>query len=102
MPIINDSYGRHNNVCIVTFGSGDIYMTKAKEHDKTSDNLICFSEISGHEIGDESNDYDGKPVDELPNLSVVFRFEKPESITALIHSLVELQQSLFKNVPANQ
>lgn len=97
MPIINDSYGSHKNVCIVTFGSGDIYMTKAKEHDKAADNLLCFSEIAGYKVGDESNDYDGKSVDELPNLSVVFRFEKPESITALIHSLIELQKSVFNN-----
>lgn len=97
MPIINDSYGRHKNVSIVTFGSGDIYMTKVKEFGFDHDNMLCFSEIAGYRIGEESNEYDGKSVDELPNLSVIFRFENPESITALIHSLVELQQSVFKN-----
>jgi hypothetical protein len=97
MPIINESYGRHENVSIVTFGAGDIYMTKAKEHDREYEHLLCFSEIQGYNVGDESNIYTGESLDKLPNLSVMFRFENPESITALIHSLVELQQNVFKN-----
>lgn len=98
MPIINESYGRHKNVSVVTFGSGDIYMTKAKESDSLNENILCFSEVKGYKVGDESSVYDGMSIDELPNMSVVFRFERPESITALIHSLVELQKSVFKNV----
>ncbi len=97
MPIINDSYGRHKDVSIVTFGAGDICMTKAKEHDREHEHLLCFSEIPGYNVGDESDLFKGESLDKLPNLSVIFRFEKPESITALIHSLVELQQSVFKN-----
>jgi hypothetical protein len=97
MPIIKESYGRHESVSIVTFGIGDIYMTKAKEPDHEHENLLCFSEIPGYNVGDESDLYKGESLDQLPNLSVVFRFENPESITALIHSLVELQQSVFKN-----
>lgn len=97
MPIINDSYGRHKNVSIVTFGSGDIYMTKVKEPEYENENMLCFSQIPGYDVGDESDIYTGKSIDELPNMSIIFRFEKPESITALIHSLVELQKSVFKN-----
>jgi len=97
MPIVNDSYGRHQNVSIVTFGTGDIYMTKCREVDFENDNLLCFSEIAGFQVGQESNLYEGESIDRLPNLKVIFRFENPKSITALIHSLVELQENVFKN-----
>lgn len=100
MPIIKDSYGRHKDVHIIEFGSGDIYITKAVEEGMPHENVLCLSKIPGFNIGDVDGTYQGKSIDKLPNLSVVLRFNKPESITALIQSLVELQIAVFKNQTA--
>ena len=102
MPIVKGSYEGHEDVQILEFGTGDIYMTKAVESGVANENILCFSQIPGHKIGDVTYDYEGKPVGELPNLYVVMRFNKPESITALIHSLVELQKSVFQNQKSSQ
>lgn len=101
MPIKIDNYGKHQNVAIITFGTGDILMTKAQEIGKAADNILCFSECPGHEIGEVSNEFENKDTDTLPSIAVIMRFDKPESITALIHSLVELQKSVFENQSTN-
>jgi hypothetical protein len=97
MPITKENYGGHKDVIIIHFSTGDIMMTKAQEVGKIADNTLCFSEVQGHNIGDVSHDFEDKDINTLPNLSVVMRFDKPESITALIHSLVELQKTVFSN-----
>lgn len=100
MPIVKSNYGSHEGVTIITFGAGDILMTKAQESGKVADNILCFSECPGHEIGEVSYDFKDKDVNELPKVDVIMRFDKPESITALIHSLVELQKTVFENQKA--
>ena len=100
MPITKENYGVHQDVTIVAFGKGDILMTKAQESGKIADNILCFSECPGHEIGEVSHDFKDKNVDELPKVDVIMRFDKPESITALIHSLIELQKTVFENQKA--
>jgi hypothetical protein len=100
MPITKENYGDHKDVTIVHFSTGDILMTKAQETDKVADNILCFSELPGHEIGEVSHDFKDKDINALPNISVVMRFDKPESILALIHSLCELQKSVFENQKA--
>jgi hypothetical protein len=100
MPITSENYGSHEGVAIITFGTGDILMTKAQESGKIADNILCFSESPGHEIGEVSNDFKDKNINELPKVAVVMRFDKPESITALIHSLAELQKTVFENQKA--
>lgn len=97
MPITKENYGDHKDVAIIHFSTGDILMTKAQESGKVADNILCFSEMPGHEIGDVSYEFVGKDINTLPKISVVMRFDKPESITALIHSLVELQKTVFDN-----
>jgi hypothetical protein len=100
MPITKQNYGDHKEVAVIHFSTGDILMTKAQESGKVADNTLCFSEVPGHNIGDVSYDFVGKDINTLPNLAVVMRFDKPESITALIHSLVELQKTVFENQKA--
>lgn len=101
MPITKENYGVHQDVHVIQFGVGDILMTKARETGNISDNILCFSECTGHEIGEVSYDFKDKNVDELPKVDVIMRFDKPESITALIHSLIELQKCVFENQTAN-
>lgn len=102
MPITKCHYGNHEDVTVVTFGAGDILMTKAQEIGKVADNILCYSECPGHEIGDVSYEFKDKDIDALPKISVIMRFDKPESITALIHSLIELQKSVFENQNAHK
>lgn len=100
MPITKEDYGNHKDAAIVHFSTGDILMTKAQETGKVADNILCFSECPGHEIGETSDDFKGKDINTLPEIRVVMRFDKPESITALIHSLIELQKTVFENQKA--
>lgn len=97
MPISKTNYGKHVDVHIIEFGTGDILMTKATEPGNTGDNILLFSEFPGHAIGEESFEFNGKDTDSLPNVAVVMRFNKPESILALIHTLCELQKAVFVN-----
>jgi hypothetical protein len=100
MPITKENYGVHQDATIITFGTGDIMMTKAQEAGKVAENILCFSEVPGHQIGEVSYEFKDKDVNTLPNLPVIMRFDKPESITALIHSLIELQKTVFENQKA--
>lgn len=70
--------------------------TRSRWVENQHDSLLIFSDVEPHEIGAESDDYLGKSSEDLPNVKMVMEFSKPESITALIHSLVELQKSIFK------
>jgi len=47
-------------------------------------------------FGDVNNDYAGKSSEEMKeDIKVLLSFTKPESITAMIHSLIELQKAVF-------
>jgi hypothetical protein len=96
MSITKQDYSAHKDVVFMTFGAGDIMFTRARQEDMSEDNMLLFSNQSPHEIGSESDEYTGKTSDDIPDVKVVIVFNKPESITALIHSLVELQKSVFK------
>jgi hypothetical protein len=86
---------KHPDVIHVRFGSGDIMFTKIQLEDKSFG--LTFMESPGHEIGEENNDLAGKSIDDFPDeVKVLFTFTNPESVTALIHSLVEIQKVIFK------
>lgn len=94
MPISKVNYGSHGNVLLLEFGTGDIMFTKGEQASGEMD--LIFTQDIPHEIGAEAEDYLGKSSDEIPNIHLVMRFTRPESISALIHSLVEQQKALFK------
>lgn len=86
---------KHPDVVHVQFGKGDIMFTKMQMEDKSFG--LAFAQSEPHEIGETSDDYMGEKVDNFKEeVKVLFTFDKPESITALIHSLVELQKAVFK------
>lgn len=97
MPIRTIEYGKHSNVLELQFGTGDINFVKGREDGFEFENVLIFREDNSGEIGRESDRWKGKSSDELPDVKMVMRFTKPESITALIHSLIELQKGVFKN-----
>jgi len=96
MPINKLQYGVHPDVLFLEFGYGDIMFTRATEDGSTHDNTLIFSVSEPHEIGAETDEHKGKMSDDLPPVQMVMRFRKPESIAALIHSLVEIQKELFR------
>lgn len=78
------------------FGSGDIMFHGLffKEHPERY--CLGFCEMPPRPIGSETNEFMGKTTDELPaEVRLVMAFEKPESVTAVIHSLIELQKRMF-------
>lgn len=90
------NFGKHENVVVATFGTGDIRMTPARWVDENHESLLLFyNDSKPRKIGEVSDEWSGKSSDELEKPELVLQFNKPESITALIHSLVELQKELF-------
>lgn len=96
MPISKTQYGVHPDVLYFEFGLGDIMLTRAVLQNEEHESIFIFSQAEVHEIGAETDEHKGKVSDDLPNVQAVFRFKKPESITALIHSLVEIQKEVFR------
>lgn len=98
MPVtLFDNYGKHPNVKVLQFGEGDIMFSRGVDvhNNESHESLIIFSVTEPRKIGEETHAFAGKPSDELPNIEVIFKFTKPESIAVLIHTLVEIQQQLF-------
>lgn len=87
--------GRHENVLIAEFGYGDIKITKARDSEDAYESMLLFYNQYPHPIGEEDNEFEGKTTDELAPPSLVMHFSNPESIGAVIHSLIELQKELF-------
>jgi hypothetical protein len=74
--------------------------TRAGDVGERYDTKLIFSEVTPHEIGSETDEYKGQTSDALPNVRVVFEFTKADSISALIHSLVEIQKDIFRKEKA--
>jgi len=90
-------FGENNKqVLEVVFGSGDIMFHGLKFPERPTAYCLGFSQMPARPIGAETNEFAGLTTDELPApTQLVFSFERPESVTALIHSLVELQKRMF-------
>ena len=93
--IKNIDFGKHKGVQIAEFGSGDIRISLAVEQGYSYANLLVLSnEFPARSIG-EVVVGDGRSSDDIEAPMMVLTFSKPESITTLIHSLIELQEELF-------
>lgn len=96
MPIFKTQFGKHSDVLFVEFGTGDIEFTKSREESEDRDSILFFRQHAiPHKIGETSGEHIGKTTDEIEGIQLVFKFKKHESITALIHSLVELQENML-------
>lgn len=96
MPIQMTKYGQQEPVLFLEFGSGDIMFTQAMHEGGAID--LIFSQHFPKELpAEESNEFVGKPSDEIPDIKMVMQFTRPESIAALIHSLSEVQKQVFIN-----
>jgi hypothetical protein len=86
--------GNHKNILHLNFGSGDIHFM-GTEHGGYKGIVFCQHDPTP--IGDATEYYpkeDGT-TDDIDNVSLLLTFPRPESITVLVHSLIELQEKLF-------
>ena len=95
MPIQDMKFGKHENVKWLEFGTGDIMFSPGKENIESKDCLLMFSQAEPGEIAREIPSAKGKSTEEIDNIKVVFKFTNPKSISALIHSLIELQEEML-------
>lgn len=83
----------------LVFGNGDIMfhgLAFAEEPDKFS---LGFVEMPGRKVGDTTTEFLNMTTDEFPNeTKLVLSFTNPESVTAVIHSLIELQKRMFDHI----
>lgn len=96
MGISKIKFGKHEDVLWAEFGSADITFSRAKYPDEERETMVLFHNKQGEYIGAETEDWKGVFSDDLPKPEFVMKFNKPESITALIHTLIELQKEFFK------
>ena len=95
--ITKKSLGKHQDVLTAEFGTGAISFSRARHMDEKHETMLIFhNNTEQRNIGEVCNKDSGKTTDELSAPEFVLRFTKPESITALIHSLVELQKEVFE------
>ncbi len=88
--------GKHEEVLFADFGYGDIRITKARGQDETHESMLIFyNQAPLKEIGSVDSEDSGKTTDEMDCPGFVMSFSNPQSITAIIHSLAELQKQLF-------
>lgn len=87
-------FGKHAQTRVVEFGTGDILMTRIKFEAEGTHAVLLGQDVP-KKVGTETTEYNGKDSDQLPNVQVILAFKNPESINALIHSLVELQRDMF-------
>lgn len=92
----NQAVGNHSDVTTLVFGAGDIMFSKLNYQNGFVG--LAFSNMPPHKIGEESKEFTGGTLDDVPNVQVVMDFTDPRSITALIHSLIEIQQDMFNHV----
>lgn len=92
-----NNLGKHENVLTANFGNGTIVFHKAKDTVDAPENMLLFNDCEKRKIGEISSEDAGKNTDELEKPKLVMRFSNPQSISALIHSLLEIQKSIFEH-----
>lgn len=98
MPIITVQFGVHNDIVHATFGQGDIMMVAASNEPGGPESMLVISLFNTpRKIGEVEPEWMGKSTDEIPNVKIVFQFTEPHSITALVQSLLQVQDQMFKN-----
>jgi hypothetical protein len=89
-------FGKNTDCTDVVFGTGDIMFHGMFFHERPEFYCLAFSQTEPRNIGAETEEFKGMTSDELPyETKLVLSFNKPESVTALIHSLIELQKRMF-------
>jgi len=85
----------NKDVTEVMYGTGTIGMTGILFPDEPEKYCLALRQTTPHPIGEIDPSVIGKNTDEIEPIGCVLSFTKPESITVLIHSLIELQKRMF-------
>lgn len=88
-------FGKNKDVTEVAFGSGTVGMTGIMFPDMMEKYCLGLRQTEPHKIGEIDPSIIGKDTDEIEPIGCVLSFTKPESVAALIHSLIELQKRMF-------
>jgi hypothetical protein len=96
MPVKTILLGKYDNIPYAEFGTGDISICKSRLVGDPHQSMIILYNQEPKEVGYEGNEWKGKNTNDLPEPNMILRFTRPESITALVHSLMEIQQEFFK------
>lgn len=90
-------FGEKNTDCLeLRFGNGDIMFHGLMFPEEKELYCLGFGEMPGRKVGEETNEFNNLTTDELPTpIKMVMKFSNPESVTAVIHSLIELQKRMF-------
>jgi hypothetical protein len=91
------SFGKKNtDVREVQFGTGDIMIHGLMFEDHRELYCLGLSQMPARPIGAETEEFNGLNSDQLPEpVKVILSFSRPESVTTLVHSLIELQKRMF-------
>lgn len=99
MPIKILDFGQHENILWAEFGYGDIKLTRQRTDGDNFDSVLSFhNDEACHPIGYVGSEWVGLTSDNLPSPEFVFKFTKPESISALIESLEQIRLSMLSNI----
>ena len=94
MPIERIQIGIHQ-VEVVEFGYGDIGITLSKMPDESTYNLIYLGQQSPTPIGTKKPIKPGATTDDIEGIRVCLKFDKVESVDAMIRTLKNVKKSLF-------
>ena len=96
MPIERIQIGIHQ-VEVVEFGYGDIGITLSKMPDEETYNLIYLGQQTQTPIGTKKPIRPGTTTDDIEGIKVLLKFDKVESVDAMIRTLKNVKKSLLGN-----
>jgi hypothetical protein len=96
MPIERIQIGIHQ-VEVVEFGYGDIGITLSKHPHESTFNLIYLGQQSPTPIGTKKPIPQGTTTDDIEGIRVCLKFDKAESVDAMIRTLKNVKKSLLGN-----
>lgn len=93
-------FGEHENVLTAEFGYGDIGLSKAIMPAAQFATMLVLHNQPPRPIGDIAEWPNPTGMNDIHGPLIVLEFNDPRSITALIHSLTELQKDVFGHFEA--
>ena len=94
MPIERIQIGIHQ-VEVVEFGYGDIGITLSKHPHEQTYNLVYLGQQTPTPIGTKKPIKPGATTDDIEGIKVLLKFDKVESVDAMIRTLKNVKKSLF-------
>lgn len=101
MPVIkNAKIGKHQDVTVVEFGTGDIAISNGHESENPSIKTLTLSQDVQKPVKEYNDEMDipGGNSDGLDVLGVLLKFTRVESVDVLIDRLNRVKNDLLKGV----